>query len=114
MVIDQYAFGKIVIDGQTYTRDVILTPGQVWDGWWRERGHSLSLTDLEKAFQAHPGVLIVGTGAMGRMRVPAETRQEVERRGIELHVLPTGKAWALYNELEPGGRKVVAALHLAC
>jgi hypothetical protein len=114
MVIDRYSFGTIVIDGQTYTRDVILTPDRVWDGWWRERGHCLSPADLEKAFEADPGVLIVGTGAIGRMRVPIETRQEIERRGIELYVLPTGKAWALYNELESGGRKVIAALHLAC
>jgi hypothetical protein len=114
MAIEQYAFGKIVIDGQTYTRDLVLTRDRVWEGWWREQGHRLSLTDLEDAFEADPAVLIVGTGAMARMRVPAETSQEIERRGIELHVLPTGEAWALYNELEAGERKVVAALHLTC
>lgn len=114
MTIERYAFGEIVIDGQTYTRDLILTRDRVWDGWWREQGHCLSLVDLKDAFESDPDVLIVGTGAVARMRVPVETSREIERRGIELHVLPTGKAWALYNELEAGGCKVVAALHLTC
>jgi hypothetical protein len=122
-MIERYAFGQITIDGQTYTSDVIIAPGQhnkfqVWDGWWREEGHCLSIADLEKAFarsdRAQPDVLLVGTGHSGRMKVPSETREEIQRRGIELHVLPTGQAWTLYNQLASGGRKVVAVFHLTC
>lgn len=113
-MIDRYVFGRIVIDGQPYARDLVVTRGRIWDGWWREQGHSLSIADLADALEADPTVLIVGTGAMGRLHVPAETRQEIERRGIELCALPTGKAWGLYNELEAEGQKVVAALHLTC
>jgi hypothetical protein len=114
MVIESYTFGKIVIDGHCYERDVILTRDQVWDGWWREEGHRLSIVDLERAFEMDPEVLIVGTGAFGLMRVPDETRREIEGRGIELHVLRTGKAFELYNRFESDGRKAVAALHLSC
>ena len=114
MVIESYAFGKIVIDGQVYERDVILTRDHVWDGWWREEGHRLSVADLEQAFAASPVILVVGTGSFGRVRVPDETRKEIERRGIELHVLPTGKAVKLYNRFESNGQNVVAALHLSC
>jgi hypothetical protein len=113
-MIDQYVFGKIVVDGRIHTRDLILSRDRVWEGWWREQGHRLSVADLKDVFEAAPEVLVVGTGTMGRMRVPVETRQEIERRGIELHVLPTGKACDLYNELEAGDGKVVAALHLTC
>jgi hypothetical protein len=113
-MVDRYSFGKIVIDGQTHTRDLIFMRDRLWADWWREQGHRLSLSDLEDALEAAPEVLIVGTGMMGRMQVPTETRQEIERRGIELHILPTGKACDLYNELEASGRKVMAALHLTC
>jgi hypothetical protein len=114
MVIESYAFGKIVIDGQIYERDVILTCDHVWDGWWREEGHRLSIADLGQAFTTDPEILVVGTGSFGFMRVPDETRKEIERREIELYVLPTRKAWTLYNRFEAEGRRVVAAFHLAC
>ena len=114
MVIESYTFGKIVVDGQLYERDIIMARDRVWDGWWREEGHRLSIADLEQAFTMEPEILVVGTGSFGLMNVPNETRKEIERRGIELHVLRTGKAYELYNRLELGGRRVVAALHLAC
>ena len=104
-MIDRYVFGRIVIDGRVYTRDLVLTRDRVWEDWWREQGHRLSLADLKEVFKVHPKILIVGTGA-------------IEQRGIELHVLPTGQACRLYNALydalEAGERKVVAALHLTC
>jgi len=114
MVIESCAFAKITVDGQVYERDIILTRDRVWDGWWREEGHRLSIADLEQAFAMDPEVLVVGTGAFGLMRVPDETRKEIERRGIQVYVLPTGKASKLYNQLESDGRKVVAAFHLSC
>jgi len=86
----------------------------VWEGWWREQGHRLSLSDLDEVFAADPSVLIVGTGMMGRVQVPAALRRDIKGRGIDLHVLPTGKAWELYNELVSSNCAVVAALHLTC
>jgi hypothetical protein len=113
-MIERYAFGQITVDGQTYTRDVIITPDRVWDGWWREEGHRLSIADLEEALKAQPKVLVVGTGYYDMMQVPSETREKVRKRGIDLHVLPTRRAWKLYNQLASGERKTVAAFHLSC
>jgi len=114
MEIEAYSFGKITIDGQTYNRDVMILPDRVWDGWWRETGHRLAIGDLEEAFRAGVEVLIVGTGFYGRMSVPAETGEELQKRGIEVHAMPTPKAWALYNERRSRECRVVAALHVAC
>jgi hypothetical protein len=113
-MIERYAFGRIAIDGQTFTSDLIVSPERVWEGWWRQQGHRLSTADLDEVFAADPQVLIVGTGMMGRLQVPEATRRDVEERGIDLRVLPTGKAWVLYNELATGNCAVVAALHLTC
>jgi hypothetical protein len=114
MEIQAYSFGKITIDGRTYSRDVMILPDRVWDGWRRETGHRLAIGDLEEAFKAGIEVLIVGTGFFGLMAVPTETSGELEKRGIEVHAMPTPKAWALYNELRSGERRVIAAFHLAC
>jgi hypothetical protein len=114
MEIQAYSFGKITIDGRTYNRDVMILPDRVWDGWWRETGHRLAIADLEEAFEAGVEVLVVGTGFFGLMSVPTEVGEELASRGIEMHTMPTPKAWALYNELRSRKYRVVAALHVAC
>ena len=114
ITVESYRFGHVVVDGRAYDRDVVILPDRVWDGWWREQGHRLAVVDLKEVFDAQPEVLVVGTGFFGLMQVPAETREDIEKRGIELHVGLTPKAWALYNQLSEQGRKAVAALHLSC
>jgi len=112
-VIESYGFGRIVVNGRTYTSDVLIFPDHVEDGWWREEGHRLSVRDLKRVLEARPEVLIVGTGELGMMRVPEETAEFVRSEGIELVVKPTGKAVELYNEFSKT-RRVVAAMHLTC
>lgn len=114
MEIKSYTFKKIVIDHTTYTRDLIILPDRVEDGWRRQQGHHLSIPDLERVLAAHPDVLVIGAGYFGLMQVPPVTRDEIERRGIELHVLPTTRAWQQYNALAQSARTVAAAFHLAC
>jgi len=113
MTIESYQFGNITIGGKTYTSDVIIYPDRVDSSWWRKQGHRLSIEDLKGIMEAEPEVLVVGMGSPGLMRVPPETRDYIEARGIELVVEPTDKAWKTYNRLKDS-RKVVAALHLTC
>ncbi len=35
MRIDHYVFGKMVVDGKTYTSDLIVYPDRVDPSWWR-------------------------------------------------------------------------------
>lgn len=113
MKIDSYTFGNIVINGKTYTSDVIIYPGRVDSAWWRKEGHLLRFADLEEALQAWPEVLVIGTGYSGVMRVPAETVARIAGRGIEVRVEPTAKAAEVYNRLQ-GVKTVIAALHITC
>ncbi len=112
-MIDSYSFGRIVIDGKTYTSDIILYPDRVDDSWWRKSGHLLQKEDLRDIIQYNPEVLIVGTGAYGLMNVLDETKQFLELKGIELRAGVTEEACKTYNELKEK-RKVVAAFHLTC
>jgi hypothetical protein len=111
--IDSYQFGRIVIDGQSHRRDVIILSDRVVKGWWRREGHVLHADDLESVIQTAPEILVVGQGAYGRMRVTSETRRALEVAGIELIALPTEEACQTFNRMR-GDRTIAAALHLTC
>jgi hypothetical protein len=74
----------------------------------------LSVADLDVVFEAKPEVLVVGTGANGRMDVPQATRDALARAGIALVAEPTAEACATYRRLRQTGKRLAAALHLTC
>ncbi len=113
MKIEHYSFGKIIIDGKTYTSDVIIYPGRVDSSWWRKEGHYLQVIDLAGVINAEPDILIIGTGYSGVMQVPKETITYLESKGIEVHVAHTEKAVELFNGLQKD-KIVIAAFHLTC
>lgn len=114
MEITRYSFGKIEVDGQTYTADVIVTPERVVDTWWRKQAHSLAVGDLAEIMGATPKILVVGTGYYGRMAIPEETRRHLRVQGLQLREARTGEAVAESNRLQRESARVVAALHLTC
>lgn len=111
--IESYSFGKVTIDGKTYTSDVIILPGGVRSGWWRKEGHNLGAEDLQEVVSAKPAALVVGTGNMGLMQVPQATLDYLAGQGIRVEVMPTAEACKRYNELAKT-EQVAAALHLTC
>jgi len=111
--IEGYQFGQMVVGGERHTRDLILLPDQVVADWWREEGHRLGVEDLQEVLDAAPKVLVVGTGAYGRMKVPEPTRRALEAAGIELRAARTEEAWRLYNDLR-GQQRTAGAFHLTC
>jgi len=112
-MINSYDFGRIVIDGNAFTTDVIIFPDRVTDNWWRKDGHVLHVADVELIVKEKPEVLMVGTGKYGVMKVSPQTREYIVSKGIELIVEPTDKACEVYNRISQD-KKVVAALHLTC
>jgi len=113
-MVEEYRFGKIVIDGVAYDHDVIIHPGGVRPNWWRKEGHRLHPEDIREVLEeAKPEVLIVGKGKYGLMKIPEETQKYVESLGIELQALNTDEAVRAYNELA-SKRRTVGAFHLTC
>lgn len=112
--IGGYSFGRIEIGGRIYTADVIITPEQVVEGWRRQRGHSLAISDLAEIIAAKPDILVVGTGYYGRMAIPEGTRRYLQAQGLRMQQAYTGKAVAEFNRLQQESARVVAALHLTC
>jgi hypothetical protein len=113
MKIEYYSFGKITIEGKTYTSDVIIYPEKVNASWWRKEGHNLQVVDLTDVINANPQILVIGTGATGLMRVPKETISHLQSKGIEVHVARTGEAVEIFNKLQKD-KIVIAAFHLTC
>ncbi|MDA8169741.1 MAG: MTH938/NDUFAF3 family protein, partial [Nitrospiraceae bacterium] len=115
MEITSYSFGRITVDGKTYTRDLIIHPGGIEGDWWRMEGHFLKPEDLAVLLENKPlpEVLVIGTGHDGVMRVPEETVQAVRKSGVrEVHVAKTAEAVEIFNRLK--GVRAAAALHLTC
>lgn len=109
--IENYGFGRITIDGESYTNDVKVFPDGVVPDWWRDKGHVLQEDDLQDVFDHEPDLLIVGQGNSGRMTIPADTQIAIEEHGIKLQSANTDEAVQLYNE---ANGDVVGAFHLTC
>jgi hypothetical protein len=114
MHIDQYRFGHIDIEGQSFDADVIIFPDHVQERWWRREGHRLAQEDLETVLAEKPEVLVVATGYYGRMQVPEDTLEVLRSEGIDVKVEQTSSAVAEFNRLQRECARIVAALHLTC
>ncbi len=112
-MIESYSFGKMVIGGVEYKKDLILFENRVDAGWWRDDGHTVTMKDIEQIVTLKPKLIIFGTGAFGLMRVPQELRSELSGLGIDCIAEKTSKAVTFYNvrhKLE----STIGAFHLTC
>ena len=114
MEIESYSFGRVTVGGTSYTKDLIILPDRVLPGWRRLSGHVLDLADLEEVMAFKPDILIVGTGAFGRMEVPESIVGGLVQRGIRAVTDRTKKACLFYNEHLRRRENVAAAFHLTC
>ena len=114
MKIEEYGFGKIVINGQTYGGDVMIFPdGRIDDRWWRSKGHVLTVDDIFALISSKPDIIIAGTGASGRMQPEKGLTESLSGKGIDFRAIPTKEAVALFNRKAMEAR-VAACLHLSC
>ena len=102
----------MVIDGKTYTSDLIIFPdGRVEDSWWRRSGHRLSADDIAGLIESAPEIIIVGTGANGMLKPAPGLKDILMDEGIELIPLPNQNAVERFNELSLE-KRVGACFHL--
>ena len=64
-IIESYSFGRMVIDGTRYTKDVIIYPdGSILSPWWRHRGHMLEPIDFKDLIAMAPVPQMISSGVM--------------------------------------------------
>lgn len=121
IMIEEYRFGFIKIDGGEYDFDVEVR----WTGevlrWQRKESHIFDIDDIKRAVSQNPDVVIFGTGESGMAKVTEEAKNFLEEKGIEFIVDTTGEAVKTFNiilkeskEEEGKGKKVIGLFHLTC
>lgn len=110
-LIRSHEAGSLVIGDQTYTSNLILSPGQIMPDWAAASTEFLTMELLADALALNPGILLLGTGAVQRFPDP-ELMASVMGLGIGLEVMDTAAACRTYNILASENRPVVAALML--
>ena len=112
--IGTYSFGHIVINGTSYTKDIIIFPNdRIQSPWWRKQGHELAVIDLQDLIATSPEIIICGTGAMGLMQPSAELKEYLGNHNIDFIAQKSSKAVEIYNQLS-GNKTVGACFHLTC
>lgn len=112
MEIEEYKFGFIRINGESYENDVMITPEGIKE-WWRKESHMVYIEDLNDIMKYNPDMIIFGTGKSGRMYVTDDVKELLEDKGIIVKIAPTDSAKDLYNE-SFDKMKACALLHLTC
>jgi len=109
-----YRFGEVTVGEERHTKDLLVFQGRVRAPWIRREGHRLTVEDLAALLEERPEVIVVGTGAWGRLVVASAVVRSLSERGSEILVLDTAKAVEAYNARIERGERVAACLHLTC
>ncbi|MGH2982570.1 MAG: MTH938/NDUFAF3 family protein [Solirubrobacterales bacterium] len=110
--LEQYSFGRVVVDGAEHRRDLIVLPSRVVPNWWRRDGHSLAIEDFDEVIDELPERLVLGCGADSQLKPDPAVLDALRERGIEVEALPTADAVGRYTELDPA--RTAGAFHLTC
>jgi len=114
-MIDDYSFGKMVVNNIKYNKDLIILPDTVKDVWWRKKSHNLALGDIKDVLESYsPDEFVVGTGKFGLMKIDEELIKYLKNNNVKLYALPSSKAVKLFNQLTEEGKRVVGAFHITC
>jgi len=118
MRIDRCDFGSITIDGKTYDHDVTIgLSGKVKK---RKKklskrlygtSHIISRDEAEAVFERGCGLLIVGTGQEGNVRLSPDAEDYLGRKGVKVLLQPTPEAIQSFNRAR---RHKIALIHVTC
>jgi hypothetical protein len=115
--ITHVVWGRLEVEGWPPFKDAKLFPGgaRAWD--WRETGTrhvpGVQPEDVQERIEHGAEVMVLSKGMLEQLRVCPETLALLKTKGIPAHVLPTGEAVRLYNELRER-QKVAGLFHSTC
>lgn len=112
------AWGRIRVDGAAAAfKDAKVFPGGAREWDWNETGTrhdpGIQTADVAELLERGAEVVVLSRGMQERLRVPAETLDLLDRRGVEHHELRTDEAVRLYNELRLT-RRAAGLFHSTC
>ena len=108
-LIRTYAAGQIIVNQDSYTRSLVVLPGQIIADWPPQTFEELAVAHVAALVPLRPELVILGTGR--RQRFPrAALLAPLMEAGIGWEIMDTGAACRTYNILMGEGRNVAAAL----
>jgi len=111
-MIEDYKFGKITINGRTYSGDLEISQEGV-TLWQINDHHCPTIEDIQPAINKNPEVIIFGAGYSGFVNIPVEMQRLIKSKGIKLIMRKTKEAVEEYNRLSRK-KKVIGLFHLTC
>jgi polyphosphate kinase 2 (PPK2 family) len=112
-MVDEFEYGAIEIDRQTYKSDVMILPDGSVKTWQHDDEHTLHLKDLKGIIKAKPEVLVIGLGTIGNVVLEAKAEQKLQDEAVEVMAFKTDKACETYNAIR-GQQRVAAIFHVDC
>lgn len=107
--IRSYAAGAIIINEETLTRSVVVTPKQLIREWPPQSFDHLAPEHFDSILTLNPEIVLIGTGAHLRFPAP-DVILPITTKNIGIEIMDTGAACRSYNVLMAEGRRVAAAL----
>jgi polyphosphate kinase 2 (PPK2 family) len=109
--IQEFEYGKVVIDNNLYESDIVLTTDGIISEWTRKNEHEVTVPDIENVLIDKPKTVIFGIGTIGNVVVSPETLDWLKQSKIEVISYKTEKAIETYRHLS-GKEKVAAFFHI--
>ena len=101
--ITHLSWGRLEVEGGLRFKDAKLYPGGAREWDWNDTGtrHAPGIqpSDVAELVDRGCSVVVLARGMLRRLQVCPETLRALERRDVQVHVLPTQQAVATYNEL---------------
>jgi len=112
VLIKEFRFGHIVINGKAYSQDVVIAKNKVCPFWWRKEKYKVDWRDLSCFFKKDVEILIIGTGTCGLLKPTPVLQEKLKEKGIKIITLPTKEAVRIFNHEYYAGKAVLGAFHL--
>lgn len=113
MRITDYTFGRITIDGSTFSNDVIIHGREIISEWWRKKGHLIDTDDMKMISLEKGAHLIIGTGYYGMLKISPSLEEYCKKHTIILESIPTKSAVEIFNSYD-ACENIIGAFHLSC
>ncbi|HEX5310673.1 Mth938-like domain-containing protein [Aquabacterium sp.] len=108
-VIHAYTRQSVSVNGQTYTRSILVPPTGDMIDWPATSVAELTQAHFQQIADAAPEVVIFGSGSTLRFP-PPQVLQPLMAARIGIETMDTAAACRTYNILVAEGRRVMAAL----
>jgi uncharacterized protein len=103
--------GKIIINNETYTNSVIISPNKLITPWAPTSIETLTDEDLLLFLDLKPEIILLGTGEKSIIPSPQKLACLLEKQ-FHIECMNTRAACSTYTVLISEGRKVAAGLIL--